>query len=438
MYAPLGLLSVATCLKNSFKDQLQIEIVDEDVEQLDLKTLGSFDVVGFYSTTFNYEQTVEYAYWVKEAGAMTVLGGPHPTVLADLIMANRRCFDYVIRSEAELPFIALIEKFMGGTLQTDNVLKVPNLVYKSAAEDVIFSPEMLVNDLSKLPIPSREYLPIERYVENYHTVYPEHSNTIPGSIYSSKGCSWRDRTGGCVFCARLEEGVRFRPIDQIWQEIEILKVHYGVNLIWDIADDNLNNPDWFIQFVERRPESCKDIRFFIYSRVNPIKSWVIPYFKKLNVEEVFLGIESGDNDLLRLCSKGQTRDSAFKALRLLNDHGIKFYPSFVLGLPGETRESMENTLSMCHDIAELGGMDRISATILKPIPGSPAFQRILEKTIFGRDLARMDVIDLEFLERYWIDQFTGVSYEQILSVREEINKIMSPYHVFGSAVEKKK
>jgi hypothetical protein len=51
----------------------------------------------------------------------------------------------------------------------------------------------------------------------------------------------------------------------------MLKDRYGVNQIWDIADDNLNNPDWFKAFVDARPNTCRDIRFFIYSRVMPIK-----------------------------------------------------------------------------------------------------------------------------------------------------------------------
>jgi radical SAM superfamily enzyme YgiQ (UPF0313 family) len=215
----------------------------------------------------------------------------------------------------------------------------------------------------------------------------------------------------------------------------MLQDEYGVNSIWDIADDNLNNRDWFTEFVKKRPKSCRDIRFFIYSRVNPIKPWVIEYFHELNVEEVFLGVESGDNRLLKSAFKGQTREMAFRALKLLNDNKIKFYPSFVLGLPGETEDSLNNTLNLCKDIAELGGLDRISTTTLKPIPGSIAFDNVLRKTRFGHDLSGMDEIDLGFLENYWIDRFTEVSYQTIVEYKEMINNLMSQYHVFGSTVD---
>ena len=91
-------------------------------------------------------------------------------------------------------------------------------------------------------------------------------------------------------------------------------------------------------------------------------------------------------------------------------------------------------MNLCRDISDLGGLDRISATILKPIPGSPAYDRVLNETLFGRDLTGRDEVDLAFLERYWIRKFTRVSYEKIIEAKEMIDELMCHYHVFGSAV----
>ena len=431
MYVPLGILSIATFLKEHIGSAVQIDVCDEDVEEFHINTLGNYDLVGFYSTTFNYAQAVRYAYFAKDYGCTTVLGGPHSTVLAENILTNRNCFDYVIKYEAELSFAGLVKHLLNKG-QDNDLDKIPNLVYKN--KNQIINNKFQENSLIDLPIASREFIRMELYIENYRKQYPENADIRPGSIYSSKGCSWRDKTGGCIFCARLEEGIRFRPIEQIWSEIQMLQDQYGVNSIWDIADDNLNNKDWFVEFVKKRPKSCQDVKFFIYSRVNPIKPWVIDYFSELNVEEIFLGIESGDNRLLKNAFKGQTRELSYRTLKLLNNHKIKFFPSFVLGLPGESRESLKNTLELCKDITELGGLDRISSTILKPIPGSPAYIRVLRETSYGEDLEKMDDIDLAFLEKYWIDRFTDVSYETIMECKNNINELMSDYHVFGSAV----
>ena len=431
MYVPLGILSIATYLEQRHGDDIEISVVDEDVEVLDLNCLEKFDLVGFYATTFNYSQAVRYAYFAKSAECITVLGGPHATVLAKNILKRRNCFDYVIRYEADFPFAELLDRLLKKS--DDPMETIPNICFRKGNEFFI-SPQTHVNDLSELPIPSRKFISLERYIKNYRSVYPDSAHIRPGSIYSSKGCSWRDKTGGCIFCARLEQGVRFRPISQLWEEVEMLHTEFGVNSIWDISDDNLNNPKWFKEFVKQKPASCKDVRFFIYSRVNPIKPWVIEYFNELNVEEVFLGVESGDNRMLKSSFKGQTRETALKALRLLNDYKITFYPSFVLGLPGENEESLSNTLSMCEEISEMGGLDRISATILKPTPGCEAFVKLIYETGLGPDLAQMDEIDLPFLEKYWAKHFVDTSYETVLEYKQRIDELMSKkYKVFGSA-----
>ncbi|ACL03368.1 Radical SAM domain protein [Desulfatibacillum aliphaticivorans] len=431
MYVPLGILSIATCLKKRFGDEVEITVVDEDVDDHFPQELGDYNLVGLYSTTFNYKQAARYAYFAKEQGCTTVLGGPHPSILYDNILRHKSCFDYVLRFETEFSFVALVEHLMEKSLA--NLLDIPGLAFKDADGKIHASKTIPELNLADLPIISRDFVRFDRYVENYRSVYSDSEDVVPGSVYSSKGCSWRDKTGGCVFCARLEEGVRFRPIPQIWEEIALLKDRYGVNTIWDIADDNLNNKEWFIEFVESRPDSCRDMRFFIYSRVNCIKPWVIDYFHKLGVDEVFLGVESGDNRLLKGSFKGQTRESALRALRILQDGGVRFYPSFVLGLPGENVESMENTLSMCREIREMGGLSRMSATILKPIPGSAAYDMVLEKTRFGKDLAISDDVDLVFLEKYWIESMTGTTYYAVEEYRDKINVLMGGLQVFGSS-----
>jgi len=433
MYVPLGILSIATYLKQNLGETVQIDVSDEDVQPLTIESLQQYDLVGLYSTTFNYDQAVQYAYFAKEYGCTTVLGGPHPTVLADKIMNCKTCFDFIITFEGEVPFLRLVECLL--SKRPEDLNTIPNLVFKNSAGNVIMNKMIHENKLEEVPVPSREFIDSELYIRNYQSVYPDKAHLRPGSIYSSKGCSWRDKTDGCVFCARLEQGVRFRSIDSIWKEIQLLKENYEINSIWDISDDNLNSKEWFMNFVDQRPSACKDMTFFIYSRANYINESIIEYFKKLNVQEVFLGIESGDNKVLRNSFKGQTDKSAYRACKTLSTNGIKYFPSFVLGLPGESEESLLNTYRLCEQLSELGGLDRISTTVLKPIPGSPAFRKIVTNTKFGHDLASMDSINLAFLERYWISMFTDVSYDTISEFKEKIDTLMAKYYTFGSSVK---
>ncbi len=428
MYPPLGILSIATTLRNNLHDRIEIAVRDEDIEELEPGLLGRFDLIGFYATTFNYATCMKYATEAKRSGSLTLLGGPHPSVLSEVIMHNQDCFDYVVRFEAEVPVLRLVTYLLDK--DRHSIEDVPNLVHRGSAGPIMNAAQH-DNRLEDVPIPSREFVPVESYIENFRTMYPDKEGVRPSSIYSSKGCSWRDRTGGCVFCARLETGVKYRDVGQIWDEIGILAGEYGINSIWDISDDNLNNREWFKDFVQRRPRGLEDLSFFIYSRVNFIRPDVIDYFKTLNVEEVFLGVESGDNRILRNTFKGQTAKSALEAATLLVKNDIRYFPSFVLGLPGETEGSLANTYELCRQMADLGGLERLGCTILQPIPGSQAFDMLLGDPEIGPDLKNADDIDLFELERRWVEKFTGLDHATVAGYRNRINELMKGFMVFG-------
>ncbi len=439
MYVPLGILSVVTYAQQEFGDRIdKIEVIDEDVSVLDPQVFARFDLVGFYATTFNYLRTCEYAASAKSTGATTVLGGPHGTVLTRQILTNKSAFDYVIREEAEIPFAKLLGHLLGDDVPKESI---PSLGYRDADGSVHVSPVTHINDLTTLPIISREYVPMDRYVENYHSIYGDRADLVQGSIFSSKGCNWRDVTdGGCVFCARLEEGMRFRPIEQIWQEIRSLKENYGVNSIWDISDDNLNAPEWFKQFVDERPDDLDDVNFFIYSRVGTVRKDLIPYFRKLNVEEVFVGAESGDNTVLKRSFKGQSVSTIRRATSLLRDNDIRFFPSFILGLPGESKQSLENTYDLCKEIADLGGANRLGVTILQPIPGCSAYNQTVAKSREeGINLDDLDEVEMPYFERAWARNFTEVDYDTLCEYKEKIDAVVGQtMKVFGGRTETEK
>ncbi len=103
----------------------------------------------------------------------------------------------------------------------------------------------------------------------------------------------------------------------------------------------------------------------------------------------------------------------------------------MLGLPGESRKSLDNTLRLCQQLAETGGLDRLGMGILYPIPGSPALRKIMEETEFGREVAKMDDLDLLHLEKFWINNFTEVDHDTVVEYWNKINETMKDVKVFG-------
>ncbi|MCP4701544.1 MAG: radical SAM protein [Gammaproteobacteria bacterium] len=211
----------------------------------------------------------------------------------------------------------------------------------------------------------------------------------------------------------------------IWSEIRELKEKYDIDYIWDISDDNLNNPEWFKSFVNQKPDDLSDIGFLVYSRVNRITDDIIPYLKRLNVYEVYLGIESGDNNILKKACKGASANTALKAAQRLKDAGIYYFPNFVLGLPEETEQSLNNTLKFSEELAKIGSIFRIFAGILMPMPGSPVYSMLMNDPVHGPEISKMDLVSIKELEHIWIENYTHIDYKTVEKYQKLINQAVT-------------
>jgi len=424
MYPPLGLLSLATRLDFDYSGELEISVIDGDTDCIDEKQFKGANIAAFHVNSFNYENVLKLSKAAKDYGAKIVYGGPHATVLWKNIMTNRDFVDFIVLLEGEIPMSLLAGKLLGKIRK--DFSDIPNLVYRTGSKaDFVYSGKFYDNKPGDMIIPSREYVDAETYIENAQKIYEGKVFDIkrPFSIYSGKGCSWRERSGGCVFCARLEKCVKYRGIDMIWQEIKFLKERYQADHIWDISDDNLNNVKWFKKFVDARPKGLEDLSFLVYSRVNGISDESMAYLKKLNVYEVYLGFESGDSKMLQKARKGASADFALKVAGKLVKNGIHYFPSFVLGLPEETEESLNNTYKFLGTLKDVGGFYRSAATILIPLPGSQVFTKLLEDKEAGAILNGADLFDVRLLQKIWIKNFTEVSYEMLEEYQKRMNDL---------------
>jgi radical SAM superfamily enzyme YgiQ (UPF0313 family) len=140
--------------------------------------------------------------------------------------------------------------------------------------------------------------------------------------------------------------------------------------------------------------------------------------KRLGVYEVFIGAESGDDRLLAAANKGTTTDQVRKAVELLAEQDIQVILSFVLGLPGETPETLRKTTDFARELYNHGNIVETSTSIMLPIPGSAAFDRLIAMPGMARKHAA-DRLDLEELKRDWIGSFTRTRPEELQQALSE-------------------
>jgi anaerobic magnesium-protoporphyrin IX monomethyl ester cyclase len=219
----------------------------------------------------------------------------------------------------------------------------------------------------------------------------------------------------------LDKNWRGRPVDHVWREIAGLKNSWDVNFIWDVSDSFTSSRDWVLNFAANRPSDI-NVSFFLYARSCELDSEMVDALAAIGCEEIFIGIESGDDALLRSANKGTTTDNNLQAACLLASRDIRMFPCFVLGLPGESQQSLEKTIHHAKILSSLCELSTVSASVLVPLPGSPAFSH-LGKTPKGKSLLfDADTFNLEELGRLWVDTYCKASWT---SIHDAINQILS-------------
>ncbi len=407
-YPPVGLASIAASVAVQLP-WIEVEILDgELLSTAEIIRRLDGDVVGVSANIMTYGPALEIARAASWLGARVLMGGPYVGPMAQKILAKRPFIDAVGVGDGE----PLLVSYLAGL----DAWNIPGLVHRDGTKVVANREEP--EDLDSLYLPDYSSLPVEDYFDTYRRRYSgfkPYRGSLP--VYSRKGCKWRTKSGGCVFCMVPHGGLRLRRPDRVWDEISTLHRLYGADHFWEVSDTFTEDDRWIEEFIRCRPKGL-DVAFQIYGRPNHLTARMASRLADLNVNEVFIGAESADDGLLKAAVKGCRRSHTERAVEVLGAEGIRTIVSFVFGLPGETVETLQRTVEFAHELAEHENVIETSSSVLLPIPGSPAFSQLL--TIEGMPAKHnSDLLDLEALKKDWAHHFTHVEYDDLVSAREK-------------------
>lgn len=376
---PLGLIALQNYIVRHLKLEVNIEIVDGEYssvnEIMEMIATGKFDIIGAQPMMASYKNTMVLMEAAKKKGMKTFLGGHHATQLKYPIMKNKHhLIDYIIVGDGEEAFAEVVKE----TAKEH----IPNLVYYEN-DQVICTPERNV-PMEHGVIDYIDSRVLEQYNKNMGRNLERGEKLISFRSYSHKGCSNRLNSQYCFFCGRADRGVRFKkPADYV-REIEYLSNIPGAKYIFEIGDDFLQDSDWLNEVVELRERSAinQSVHLKIFARANRITEDIIPILRKLNIDEVAIGFESGSEKILKNINKNATPNDNLIAAELLFENGIDTIASFVLGLPGECEESLHATYEQAVKIRDLALKhlgkipQEIIANLIEINPGAPAFKKL--------------------------------------------------------------
>ncbi len=396
-YMPLCLVSIATYVKQQFPDA-EVEILDGEFLSNDdiIGRLKPNSVVGIETKTPNYESALKLAKAAKDIGSKVVLGGVYASAIPERIMAFRHdIIDHIVVGYGEIPF----EQIIRG--RTDRIINNGTPSF------------------NHLPSPNRAlFLDFKPYIENFKKQHPNW-NYRATNIFTHVGCKYK-----CIFCIRGKPDggkIYFREPELIWREIRSLTEEYGIDYVVDFSDTITQSPHFLRRLVEAKPDDLNPV-FHIFSTADGINPVTIDLIKRLNVQHVFVGVESGDELLAKTIQKGRdfSPQLSLEAITMLTAADIGVTPSFVLGLPGEDGRTLTKTYEHARRIKEVSDFEEIFCSALIPFPGSIAFAMLERKMQEEGKPFDTDMFDPEELKKLWISRFCNVDYNAIMDFAERI------------------
>ena len=316
-------------------------------------------------------------------------------------------------------------------MHSRNIEEIQNLVYRNKGRVVRNSEKKI--SLNNLPFIDFNLFNLNDYSKNFKKKFPEKPFSKPLAIYSSKGCLWRAKSGGCIYCGIIHDGWRTKNPQHLWEEISNYVHLYDVDFIWDVADTISASKKWLKEFAKSKPSNINP-KFHLYARADQIDMETVYYLKSINCFEVFIGAESGDDTCLALANKGFAAHQNIKAVETLSEAGIKIILSIMIGLPGETIDSCEKTVEMVNKILNITEIEEAFVNILLPIPGCRSFDMILNHPKLKKKYWNKDLLDLEELRIDWLTYFCKINYDLASNYRDKILSLFKVGSSFGKPV----
>jgi anaerobic magnesium-protoporphyrin IX monomethyl ester cyclase len=311
-------------------------------------------VVGITSVTLNHHIAASIAEVVRKCDGSVpiVMGGPHVSFEIEGSFRDLPALDYIAIGEGEHTMRELCRALEGRMDLRD----IKGLALRDGDRIVKNAPRPLEDDLDTLPEPARHLLPVARYL-----AFDSHA-----SVVTSRGCPY-----SCIFCsapAWTGRQVRYRTPGLCVDEIEKL-AELGFTEI-TIEDDLFTlYRKHFLAVCGELIRRDTGIRWNAFSRVDTISPEIVNTMAQAGCQAICFGVESGSQEILDLVKKKSNLEKVKEAMRMTQDVGITALASFIIGLPGETEETLRKTVEFANELhSEFGSL--YGFHILAPFPGT--------------------------------------------------------------------
>lgn len=398
-YPPLGLGYLASSARIN---GLSVEIVDGKLEghlspEQTAERIIAYKpkYVGFTAMTVEVSTVNKIAKLLKSSqiNPLIIIGGAHANALPEKTLEESGDIDFVIAGEGETSLVDLIRADKGFN-------QIPGLYWREDGTIKNSIPPQYNENPATTPFPAWDIFPRT-------DIYP---------VMTERGCPFN-----CVFCSHnMSKKVRRRPVENVMEEIEWVYENFKPSEIY-FEDETFGlQPEHTMELLARLVEFNRHagLKFKAQTRVDRVNEPMIEMMKRAGFEYLELGVETGDTEVLSRCGKGIDLKQVEKAVQIVRKVGMKIWFKFIIGLPGETRESVRRTINF----AVKHNPDRLSVATIVAYPGSDIYKwanegkhgyKLLTKDWSSYDKYLSDSLELENLSSRTMRQLQMQMYLEV-------------------------
>jgi radical SAM superfamily enzyme YgiQ (UPF0313 family) len=336
------------------------------------------DIIGFTAMTHEIKRTTKIAETLKEKlGIPIIIGGCHITALPVRTMEEFPVIDYGVISEGEDTLLDIIKYFT----KEKRIEDIGGIVFRDNGKIVKNIPREPIMELDSLPFPAfYHYFQQGRKTLSSRNAYYQ--------MVSSRGCPFN-----CAFCMRvLGKTLRRRSPENVIEEVNFATTEYGAHTI-NFADEiflfnDEKTKEILSKFIERG--ISKKIKWSGLTRANLVDQEIISLAKRSGCYRLEIGVESGNNDILKRIKKNISVEQIGSAINIIKRARIKVATFYILGHPGENEKTLQETI----DLAVKLNTDTIAVGIMVPYPGTKVYEWA-QQNYFGYRLRSTDWDDYD-------------------------------------------
>ena len=370
---PYSLLQIGALLQISGHG---VTLIDANGENCSYDTLidriakEKFEVAIFRFTPTTFDHDMKTPELIKKINPSAITVGICFTLQSEArdVLNQAHALDIYVRKEYEVVVPDLILGLTNGS----ELSGIKGIAFRSNGEIVLTPEPEPLEDYDSLPLPAYNLL---------ESLNPYFINTPSGKpfmiIYTSKGCPFQ-----CIYCTVAGTKLKSRSAESVLSELVYLKEKYGIRTVSFFDETFTIDKERVIEICNGIMDEGLQLRWYCNTRVHLVDYNLLRLMKRAGCDGISFGIESGSQKILDRAKKGCKVETGYKAIKMAKKAGIKVYTSFILGLPGETWDTVNETIAFVKKAKPTGAQFNVAV----PYPGTRLYEEALNNNWIPKGL----------------------------------------------------